>query len=107
MSAVLHVSHHAVVRYLERIVGVDLSRVRRKLGGRAVTDGELLRHLERHGICDTRFLERVILATVQTALQHPGCHAVCMGGYRYVISNDCVVTIEKVHHPDKALGRDR
>jgi len=104
---VLGVTDHACIRYLERVVGLELSRVRRSLGGRAASDKDILRYMETLGACDIGSLRGRIAHLVVLAREHPGCCGVTVAGHRYVIVGQSVVTVERAHQPDKRKGRKR
>lgn len=59
------VTDHAVIRYLERVQGVDVEAVRREIG------------------------ERVAIAE-----DHPGCSGVVIDGLRYTIVDGHITTIK-------------
>ncbi len=74
---VCEISDHALLRYLERVLQVDVEAHRRILGAR----------------CDRAARE--------------GASSVVVAGIRYVIDCDVVVTCYKVHRPDPRKGRRR
>lgn len=71
----VHVTDHALVRYLERVLGMDLEAHRFQIG-----------------------------RTVEKA-SHVGASGVVIGGFAYRIQNGAVVTIRPVSQPDIRLGR--
>lgn len=78
MKKPLHtVTDHAVIRYLERVEGVDIDAVRRVIGHK-----------------------------VDTALELGACAAL-VGGFRYVIAGGRVVTVHPQHLPDKRFGNGK
>jgi hypothetical protein len=64
-----HVTDHAVIRYLERVQGVDIEAIRREIG---------------------RVADRGIEA---------GANGVISGGHIYVIADVTVVTVQPQHQP--------
>jgi hypothetical protein len=62
------ITDHAVLRYLERVRGLDVDAVRAEMADR-----------------------------VAFASEHPGCTAVVSSGWRYRIRNGVVVTVTGVH----------
>jgi len=71
------VSDHAVLRYFERVQGVDIERIRREIGAR-------VDHAAAQGACGLIF-----------------------DGYTYRIENNTVTTILRAHRCDKRLGPKR
>lgn len=63
-KSIIHVTDHAVLRYLERVEGMDIEKVRREIGRR-----------------------------VDLLNSHPGATAVRSAGVRYVIRDLKVVTV--------------
>jgi len=64
------VTDHAVIRYLERVQGVDIEAIRREIG---------------------RIADRGIAA---------GASGVIIGGFTYRIAGGCVVTVVAQHQPN-------
>ncbi|MFB9148735.1 hypothetical protein [Roseovarius ramblicola] len=64
-----HVTDHALIRYLERVEGVDIEAIRREIG---------------------RVADRGIEA---------GANAVISGGFIFVISGPTVITVRPQHQP--------
>lgn len=75
MSSRLHVTDHAVVRYLERVMGVDVKAIRRQIAKNA-------RLAEEHD-----------------------CSAVNSGGFHYVMQGTSIVTVTPQNEPNKRTGR--
>jgi hypothetical protein len=71
------ITDHAVVRYLERVRGVDIDAVRREIAAR-----------------------------VATGLEAGAC-GVLVEGMEYRIENGHVVTVQKARYPDKRTGKVR
>ena len=71
------VTDHALIRHMERAMGLDVERLRRELG---------------------HDLARVWVE---------GANAVHMGGVRYHIEDGQVVTCWPSHEPDRRTGRQR
>ncbi|WP_457647385.1 hypothetical protein [Profundibacter sp.] len=71
----IHITDHALLRYLERVLGYDVESLRRQLGREiaARTDGQ--------------------------------ASAVRMDGFQYRIDNKAVVTITSINRPDIRRGR--
>lgn len=74
----IHVSDHAVVRYLERVKGLDMCAVRAE-----------------------------IAAHVDLALEHDGVCGVVSGGFRYKLADLTVTTVLPASQPDQRHGRKR
>lgn len=72
---IVRVTDHAVLRYLERVKGVDVEALRAEIG-----------------------------RTVDLALEHPGANGVCHGGFVYRLQRATVVTITPQHQPDIHTG---
>jgi hypothetical protein len=72
------VSDHAVLRYLERVLGLDVEAVRREIGHK-----------------------------VDLAQDHPGACGVVVAGFSYKIRDGVVTTVLQVNRPDPRLGRVR
>ena len=72
----LHVTDHAIVRYLERVMGLDVEALRREIGRKA-----------------------------QLALEHPGATGVVVEGFAYRLVENRVVTIAPRCQPDRHTGR--
>lgn len=75
---VTRVSDHAVLRFLERVKGLDIEAVRSSIGRR-----------------------------IDVASDHPGASAVISGGFRYHLQNGVVVSVTPARQPDRATGRKR
>lgn len=71
----IRITDHAVLRYLERVRGLDVDAVRRE-----------------------------IAVACRIAEKHPGASAVLSAGFRFTIRADAVVTVAPKHE-DKAHGR--
>lgn len=72
----LRVSDHAVVRYLERIRGLDIDALRDEIAGKA-----------------------------ELALDYPGSNGVLRDGHLYRVVNSTVITVQPRQQKDKRLGR--
>lgn len=73
----IHVTDHALVRYLERVMGFDVDGVRRHIG-----------HIADLGI------------------QH-GATGVQSGGFSYKLRGNTVITVTPVNHPNIRTDRSR
>lgn len=62
----IHITDHAVLRYIERVKGIDVAAIRRD-----------------------------IAKTVAVADDHETCSAVTLDGFRYVLTNGALVTIKR------------
>lgn len=71
----IRITDHAVLRYLERVRGLDINAVRVE-----------------------------IAATCKIAEDHPGATGVLSGGFRFKINTDAVVTVVP-QHENKTHGR--
>lgn len=71
------VSDHAVLRYLERVQGVDVERIRREIGAR-----------------------------VDQAVDLGAC-GIIIEGYSYKIEDGVVTTVLPAHRCDKRIGQKR
>lgn len=74
----LRVTDHAVVRYLERVRGVDVAAIRRQ-----------------------------IEETVRLAAPYPGASAVYSGGFEFRIADGAVVTVHPRTRAGVRSGRQR
>ncbi|WP_456387913.1 hypothetical protein [Profundibacter sp.] len=72
-----HVTDHALVRYLERVIGFDVDGLRRHIGGIA-----------------------------DLGIRH-GASGVQSGGFSYKLRGNTVITITPVNYPDKRTDRSR
>jgi hypothetical protein len=72
------VSDHAVLRYLERVRGLDVEAVRAEIAREVAVAGE-----------------------------HPGASAVRAGAWLYQIRDGMVVTVHRACRPDLRTGRQR
>ncbi len=72
----VHVTDHAVVRYLERVIGMDVDAIRREIGHK-----------------------------VDLALDHPGASGVVVEGFVYRLVETRVVTITPRCEPNRHTGR--
>lgn len=110
MSRRQFVSDHAVVRFLERHDGRDLTSVRAACGGADAHDVAILDHLAAHEGLNVAYVRRRILTpTVRTALGM-GAAGVRMGHVRLIIVNGRVVTVrlsawDRITPRDKPCGR--
>lgn len=74
----VHVTDHAVLRYLERAQGVDIEAVRTEIG-----------------------------RAVDVALDHDGATGVIVGGLTYKLQGLRVTTVLHTCKPDRRTGRKR
>jgi len=74
----LHITDHAIVRYLQRAEGMDMDARRAKIG-----------------------------QIVEGAEDHPGSSGVRAGGLTYRIEGDAVVTVTHSNRPDLKIGNRR
>lgn len=72
------VTDHAVICYLERVMGMDIEAIRREIGRR-----------------------------VDLAQDHPGATGVVVDGFSYKIRKGSVVTVLECNRPDIRCGRQR
>ena len=78
-TPVVSVTDHAVIRYLERVRGVDIETVRRE-----------------------------IAAKVRLVLAHPTATGILSDGFRYVLINGKVITVHDVNMtPKSSVGTDQ
>ena len=75
---VVLVSDHAVIRYMERVMGLEVERVRDD-----------------------------IRRKVQRAMDFPDATAINVDGFRYLLEDGTVKTIIKAHEPDPRTSRVR
>lgn len=73
---VVQVSDHAVLRYLERVRGMDVDAVRCEIG-----------------------------RTVDLCLEHPDACGVVSGGFSYKLREGVVTTVAPQNRPNKRSGR--
>jgi hypothetical protein len=78
------VSDHAVLRYLERVGGIDIEAARREIAAR---------------------VDRVIGDPRVIAV--PEATGVVIDGFAYRLQDGVVVTVLKVNHPDPRTGKVR
>lgn len=71
------VSDHAVLRYLDRVLGVDVEHLRRQIGQRVA-------HAAHQGAC-----------------------GIIIDGYSYKIENETVTTVLRAHRRERHLGPKR
>lgn len=71
-----HITDHALLRYLERVQGIDMGEVRSQ-----------------------------IAKAVAVAEEHEGCTGVVSDGFSYKIQNGAITTVIPTHEPDKRAGR--
>lgn len=71
------VSDHAVLRYFERVQGIDIERIRREIGAR-------VDHAAEQGAC-----------------------GIIIDGFSYRIADNTVTTILRTHRCDKRIGPKR
>ena len=64
----IRITDHAVLRYLERVKGVDVAAARAEIAAR-----------------------------VAVAADHPGATGVLSGGFRFTLGTDAVITVVPVH----------
>lgn len=106
------VSDHAVVRFLERHDGLDLSQARAACGGPTAHDIAILDHLAVHEGLDIASVRRRILTPVVRTALSMGAAGVRMGRIRLVIISGTVVTVrltawDRMEPRDKPWGRPR
>ena len=73
----LHITDHAVIRYLERVRGVDIDAVRREISTKT--------------------------ALIQ---DYPGATGILVDGFRYVIANGAILTIHDIGKPPTPAKAD-
>ena len=66
----LHITDHAVIRYLERVRGVNIEAVRREISAK--------------------------IALIQ---DYPGATGILVDGFRYVVANGAILTIHDIGNP--------
>lgn len=62
-----HVTDHALLRYIERVKGLDIEAARAE-----------------------------VAQTIKSAQEHRGCSGVTSNGFRYVLMNGVLVTIKRI-----------
>lgn len=72
----IHITDHALLRYLERVLEMDIEAHRRAIGH-----------------------------AVQIAQEHEGCTGVVIDGFSYKLSGNTVITIAPAHLKDKRTAR--
>lgn len=77
-----------------------------KLVPSAITDHAVIRYLERVQGVDIRAVRLEIAALVANGLEKGAC-GVLIAGIEYRIEDGHVVTVQKASHPDKRTGRVR
>ena len=70
------ISDHAIVRYLERVRGLDMKEVRTEIS-----------------------------EAVEAAEEHPTCGGVVRDGHVFKLRGDTVTTVVPTGHPDQRFGR--
>lgn len=73
---IVRVSDHAVVRYLERVKGMDVAGGRNEIGQK-----------------------------VDLCLDYPGASGVVVNGFSYKLQGNVVATVMPAHQPDIRTGR--
>lgn len=76
-KSAIHVSDHALLRYLERVLGLDVEMHRRQMG---------------------RAVDRAMV---------DGAHGVIIEGFTYKIRGVTVTTVMPANRPDMRTGRQR
>jgi hypothetical protein len=98
------ISAHAIVRFIERNDGLDLSDVRRKCGGPEARTTEILRCLARdHGVDIGAVRRRMDTPAVRIGVAM-GANAVHVGRVRLIIKDGCVVTAKRAEWDRCAMG---
>lgn len=100
----VHITYHAVVRFLERHDGFDLTAIREVLGAHPDLDTEILRILsETKGLNVAAVRKRMITPALHTAVAC-GASGLRMGRVRFVIQDGIVVTVRSLYR-DTRLAR--
>lgn len=73
---VVQISDHALIRYLERVLGMDIEGLRREIGHK-----------------------------VDTALEHDGCTGIVVDGFSYKMRAGKITTVMRVGRADIRTGR--
>lgn len=92
------ITDHALLRYLERVKGLDVARARAprsKKTGRPLNDHEVLKRLEKSGL-DIESIRHSLLTPNVSAAIAVGAKSVVCGDHRFVIRNSVVVTTAPV-----------
>lgn len=83
---VYHVTDHAVLRYLERVKGVDVEATRREIAAR---------------------VDKVLQDPRLTDSAMDNATGVVIDGHSYRMESLTIVTVMKANHPDKRTGKVR
>lgn len=89
------ISDHAVLRYLERVRGLDVDELWRVCGGNPKhmpNDHEVVCWLDRHGH-NVEFVRASMLTGQVKAAIACGAKSVVIGDHRFIIRNSVVVTV--------------
>lgn len=95
------VSDHAIVRWLERVDGMDMMKVREEAkivaGYYPETDAALLSYMRRHHRLDIRGLRRKIATRETLQMIEAGVHHVAVENrrFRLVVLNGTITTVLK------------
>jgi carbonic anhydrase len=91
------ISTHAVLRYVERVMGVDLDRVRAAMKttdpAAAVADGAILAHLEKERKIVVEKVRELMMTPLVMAAIRGGATRVRSDGWWFIIEDKTVVTV--------------
>lgn len=90
------ITDHALLRYLERVEGIDVEQARRQASSpkRPANDHEVIAWLSTYGQHDLQAMrDSLVTPQLKMAIQ-AGARVVNRGDYRYVIRSSVVVTIK-------------
>jgi hypothetical protein len=104
------VSTHAVLRYIERGMGVDLASIRREMraaGAQVFDDKALLAFIEvRDGISEDKIREQLTAPIVIAAI-NAGASRVTLSDCRLVIQDKRIVTVLPMSRPQRGQWKVR
>lgn len=105
------ISVHAVLRYIERVMGVDLDEVRTamKAADRATVfaDGAILAYLEKHRKIVAERVRDLMMTPLVLAAIRGGATRVRDGGWWFIIEEKTVVTVVPERNPYRRSHRSK
>lgn len=106
MTSSVVVTNHAVVRWIERHDGIDLSEVRAAVGGGSGrdVDAAILAALAAGGIDPHAVRRRILTPAVLLAVRSGAC-SVRVGGVRLVIADGRIITVRRPEWDGEACRR--
>jgi hypothetical protein len=105
------ISTHAVLRYVERVMGIDLDQIRRDMKAAdpaaVFADGAVLAHMEKHGKIVVEKVRKHMMTPLVLAAIRSGATRVRSEGWWFIIEEKTVVTVVSERNPYRRSHRSK